>query len=162
MQNVNIFCRGNDHLHAFYAPAKNRTNWVRASYQFLYLEKIGHYFWRRCISHSQHFGCEWPGDGTSEGITARVDRNVQKYSGLSTRVVNMQFGHYFTLGKWILLSLRACAFFSVHYWGWMTHICVGNLTTIGSDNGSSPSRRQAIIWTNAGILLIWPLETNFS
>ena len=31
----------------------------------------------------------------------------------------------------------------------MTHICVGNLTIIGSDNGLSPSRRQAIIWTNA-------------
>ena len=44
----------------------------------------------------------------------------------------------------------------------MTHICVGKLTIIGSDNGSSPERRQAIIWTNAGILLIGPLGTNFS
>ena len=25
-----------------------------------------------------------------------------------------------------------------------------------------PGRRQAIIWTNAGLLLIDPLETNFS
>ena len=46
--------------------------------------------------------------------------------------------------------------------GRVTHICVGKLTTIGSDNGLSPGRRQAIIWTNAGILLIGPLETNFS
>ena len=44
----------------------------------------------------------------------------------------------------------------------MTHICVGNLTIIGSDNGLSPGRRQTIIWTNAGILLIAPLGTNFS
>ena len=44
----------------------------------------------------------------------------------------------------------------------MTHICVGKLAFIGSDNGLSPDRRQAIIWTNAGILLIEPLETNFS
>ena len=44
----------------------------------------------------------------------------------------------------------------------MTHICVGNLTTIGSDNGLSPGRRQVIIWTNTGILLIEPLGTNFS
>ena len=43
----------------------------------------------------------------------------------------------------------------------MTHICVSNLT-IGSDNGLSPCRRQAIIWTNVGILLIGPLGTNFS
>ena len=44
----------------------------------------------------------------------------------------------------------------------MTHICVNKLTTIGSDNGLSPDRRQAIIWTNAGILLIRTLGTNFS
>ena len=44
----------------------------------------------------------------------------------------------------------------------MTHICVSNLAIIGSDNGLSPGRRQAIIWTNAGLLLIGPLGTNFS
>ena len=48
------------------------------------------------------------------------------------------------------------------HWGRATHICVGKLTTIGSDNGLSPGRRQAIIWTNAGILLIGTLGTNFS
>ena len=42
------------------------------------------------------------------------------------------------------------------------HICVSKLTTNGSDNGLSPGRRQAIIWTNDGILLIWTLGTNFS
>ena len=44
----------------------------------------------------------------------------------------------------------------------MTHICVGNLTIIGSGNGLSPGWRQAIIWTNAGILLIRTLGTNVS
>ena len=48
------------------------------------------------------------------------------------------------------------------HWGRVTHICVSKLTNIGSDNGLSPGRRQAIIWTNAGILLIGPLGTNFS
>ena len=48
------------------------------------------------------------------------------------------------------------------HWGRVTHICVGNLAIIGSDNGLSPDRRQPIIWTNDGILLIGPLETNFS
>ena len=37
-----------------------------------------------------------------------------------------------------------------------------NWVIIGSDNGLSPVRRQAIIWTNAGILLIGPLGTSFS
>ena len=40
------------------------------------------------------------------------------------------------------------------HWGRETHICVSKLTIIGSDN--------AIIWTNAGILLIGPLGINFS
>ena len=44
----------------------------------------------------------------------------------------------------------------------MTHLCVSKLTIIGSDNGLSPDRRQAIIWTNTGLLLIGPFGTNFS
>ena len=47
------------------------------------------------------------------------------------------------------------------HWGRVTLICIGNLTIIGSDNDLSPGRRQAIIWTNAGILLIGPLGINF-
>ena len=48
------------------------------------------------------------------------------------------------------------------HWGQVTHICIGKLTIIGSDNGLSPWRRQAIIWTSAGILLIGPFITNFN
>ena len=44
----------------------------------------------------------------------------------------------------------------------MTHICVNKLTSIGSDNGLSPGRRQAIIWTNVGILLLRTLGTIIS
>ena len=47
------------------------------------------------------------------------------------------------------------------HWGQVTHICVGDLIIIGSDIGLSSGRRQAIIWTNVGILLIGPLGTNF-
>ena len=37
-----------------------------------------------------------------------------------------------------------------------------NWVNIGSVNGLSPVRRQAITWTNAGLLSIGPLRTNFS
>ena len=47
------------------------------------------------------------------------------------------------------------------HWGRVTHICGGNLTIIGLDNGLSPGRRPAIIWTNAGILSIRTLGTTF-
>ena len=48
------------------------------------------------------------------------------------------------MDEWICLT----------HWGRVTHISVAYLTIIASDNGLLPSRRQAIIWTNAGILLI--------
>ena len=47
------------------------------------------------------------------------------------------------------------------HWGRVTHISVSDLTIIGSDNGLSPGRHQAIIWTNAGILSIGQLGINF-
>ena len=46
--------------------------------------------------------------------------------------------------------------------GQVTHTCVSKLTIISSDNGLAPGRRQAIVWTNVGILLIGLLGTNFS
>ena len=48
------------------------------------------------------------------------------------------------------------------HWGRVTHTCVSKQTIIGSDNGLSPGRHQAIIWTNVGILLIGTLGRNFS
>ena len=62
----------------------------------------------------------------------------------------------------ILTPLSWCAKRHLTHWGRVTHICVGNLTIIGPDNSLSPSRRQAIIQNNAGILLIVPWGTNFS
>ena len=61
-------------------------------------------------------------------------------------------------------ELTVCFYVSVNYSARrrVTHICVGNSTIIGPDNGLSPGGRQAIIWTNAGILLIGPWGTNFS
>ena len=44
----------------------------------------------------------------------------------------------------------------------MTHSCSSNLNIINSYNGLSPGRRHAIIWTNAGILLICHWGTSFN
>ena len=44
--------------------------------------------------------------------------------------------------------------------GRMMHIYISKLIIIGSDNCLLPGHRQAIIWTNAGILLIAPLGAN--
>ena len=52
--------------------------------------------------------------------------------------------------------------FLLTHWVWATHLCIGNLTIISSDNGLLPGWHLAIIWTNAGILVIGPLGTNYS
>ena len=67
-----------------------------------------------------------------------------------------------SLLTWHAVSNRTQRHQHLTHWGRVTHICVGNLTIISSDNGVSPGRRQAIIWTNAEILLIRTLGTNFS
>ena len=67
-----------------------------------------------------------------------------------------------------MMAKSECAIFmellpyGLTHGGWMMHICISKLNIIGSDNGLSPGRCQAIIWTSDRILLIWPLETNFS
>ena len=87
--------------------------------------------------HNQYHGCWWPGDASSQVIISHgmdiIHQNILEWAPEG-------------------LTLR----------GRKTHICVGNLTIIGSDNGLSPGRRQDIIWSKAGILLIWLLGTNFS
>ena len=48
------------------------------------------------------------------------------------------------------------------HWGWVRHLCISKQIIIVSNNGLSPGRCQAIIWTNAGILLIGLLGINSS
>ena len=70
------------------------------------------------------------------------------------RVVHCPIRHH-------MFALLSCMLNLTH-WGRVTQICVSKLTIIASDNGLSPGRRQAIIWTSAAILLIGPYGTNFS
>ena len=78
------------------------------------------------------------------------------YCWIANRFASIKCCHLYRVK---IVHLRS---YGLTQWGRATHICVGKLTIIGSDNGLSPGRRQAIIWTNAGIFLIGPLGTNFS
>ena len=60
--------------------------------------------------------------------------------------------------KW---KMNLWQMFLLTHWGWVTHICISELTITGSNNVLSPGRHQAIIWTNAGIWLI-PTSISFS
>ena len=68
-----------------------------------------------------------------------------------------------------LKSTDTCIYYKVYlainslsHWCRVPHICISKLPTIGSNNGLSPDRCEAIILTHAGILLIGPLGMNFS
>ena len=80
-------------------------------------------------------------------------------------LTNMDFKHriFFTVQvhapTWLVVTPDIN---DLTHWGRVTHICVSILTITGSDNGLSPERHQANVCTNAGILLIGTLETNFS
>ena len=63
---------------------------------------------------------------------------------------------------WIFSIFLSSLQIALTHLGRVTHICIGNLIIIASDNGLSADQCQAIIWTNAGIFLIRPLGTNFS
>ena len=85
------------------------------------------------------------------------DAEPQSYAGL-------MLSHQVIPASWSAAHAEPLSYdcLMLTHWGRVTHLCASKLTTIGSDNGLSPGRRQAIIWTNDGILLIRTLGTIFS
>ena len=88
---------------------------------------------------------------------------------LSTGSIATKFNHFFfqntitfIQGNSLKNIVSKMITISLTHWAQVTNISDGKLTIIGSDNGLSPDQRQAIIWTNAGILSIGPLGTNSS
>ena len=99
--------------------------------------------------------CEGNSPGTGE-FPAQMASNAES--------VSIWWRHHEKV-KWmevwaarVLLS----SIYTITLWGRVTHICVSKLTSIGTDNGLPPGRRQVIIWSNDGILLIGFLGSNFS
>ena len=84
---------------------------------------------------------------------------VIKYMYVTLKINSVTSMQYIIHGCNFLWSSHATIFI---HWGRVMHICIGNLTIIGSDNGLAPTRRQATIWINAGIFLIGPLGKNSS
>ena len=93
---------------------------------------------RHAASMSWYHGCWWPRDEKKTGH--------QQLWFLSNNPEISQFKYH----KNYLIEAE-----------WRIYASL-NWVIIGSDNGLSIVRRQAIIWTNAGILLIGPLGTKFT
>ena len=120
------------------------------------------------LQHSKYHGCGCPGSLRRQDISTHDIDYVDYVSycltwgGISIACVMWIWRNDMRYEYMFLFSLKYLTRKGLTHWGRVTHICVSKLNIIGSDNGLSPSRRQAIIWTNAGILSIRPLETNFS
>ena len=95
----------------------------------------------------------WCRQATSHYVGQCWPKSMSSYSVTISWLNDAEWSIY--MSQWNRPSM-----FQITHWGRVTHICVSKLTIIGSDNGLSPDRRQAIIWTNAGLLLIGPLGTN--
>ena len=121
--------------------------------------------WKYTHRHDMCHSEEWY-MGAVRFLNLKVDSS-QNYGSHNYHQLNLGIhgGTYAFLRAILCEKIFSCAWyfaFWLTHWGRVTHICVSKLTIIGSDNGLSPGRRQAIIRTNAGILLIRPLGTNFS
>ena len=120
------------------------------------------------IVPGQHWFRQWLGGWRHQAITwTNVDLSSVKSSDIHIKEISQEAPQP-PINK-NSLKIDYLKFYSnvsgnneLTHWGRETHICVGKLAIIGSDDGLSPERRQAIIWTNAGILLIGPLGTNSS
>ena len=110
---------------------------------------------RACAAHLLHIDERWLAyQYRSGGQPFEVpDSSAVAYPSQYSSQLKCTGGN-FTLTPWTRFS-------ELTYWGWVTYTCTDNLTIIGSGNGLSPDRRQAITWTNDGILFIGPLGTNF-
>ena len=107
------------------------------------------------VLHIQYDVCWWPGDARSLVCL--------EYSVISIRRGNSTiFPPKYSSKHSIARPWGWGMGCPLTHWGRVTHIYNGKLHNNWFRNGLSPGRRQAIIWTNAGILLIGPLETTFS
>ena len=96
---------------------------------------------------------------------ARVHWHRTRYYCIFTNLMILQ-PKWLSLSQFLWMFWSAAQMSSEHVdfmlFSVWSHDNLINSFIIGSDNSLSPGRRQAIIWTNAGILWIRTLGTNFS
>ena len=118
-----------------------------------------HYSTEKQINHCRHFGVNKKG---MPPLCTLLGHVVLVSLAMWLQIIDVIFEMKYICFENIDWSLHEIPFVPLTHWGRVTHICVAYLTIIASGNGLLPSRCQAIIWTNAGIMLISPLGTNLS
>ena len=147
-------------------PSQRASNSTRVSmpwhHQNAENSAIGWISFMRCMSLT--FTGLFPTGPTTETFEAFLAKTFIDYDS----AFYLSAKKYHTICKFLDFLLKHITaeqtlnFAFLTHWGRVMHICISKLTIIGSDNGLLPGQCRTIIWTNAGILLIWPLGTNFS
>ena len=120
------------------------------------------------VQHNKYHGCSCPGLSRHQDISthdidyAEYVSSCITWGRISTTCVMSVWRNDRTCIYIFMFPLNNSTCNGLTHWGWETHICVSEHVDIGSDYGLVPNRHQAIILTNAGILLIGPLRTNFN
>ena len=118
-----------------------------------------------CHQATSHYLSQcWPRSKSPYGVTR--PQWVNGKEPIPQTVYKLNIPHFwFIILVFMILSSQKFAWYQLYneltHWGRVTHMCSSKWTIIGSDNGLLPGRCQTIIWTNAEILLIGPLGTNF-
>ena len=109
-------------------------------------------FWRRCTDYKSQ---------KAISVADKTSREISQ--SLELPMISL-YQYPFKTSDNIIRTRKVSImrYLCLTHWGRVTHICVSKLTIISSDNGLSPSRRHAIIWTNTEIFLIGPIGTNAS
>ena len=91
------------------------------------------------------------GKSTKYNTSVCTARSVRSHVGWRALQCSSSLSLVWQWGNDKFISYTSC--FLIYF----TFPCFNtvNCVSIGSDNGSSPGRRQATIWTNADILSIW-------
>ena len=92
-------------------------------------------------------------------VDAWATRHFYASMRIMVRVISYILNTLYISG---MLGNHASLICSLTHWGRVTHIWVINFTIIVSGNGLSPRRRQSIIITSVGILLIRNFIANVS
>ena len=144
-QNLFLFIQGNalEIVTPLYLPGRSKIDWLCKPHE---KTRVTGYM----------INCRWQNCDTPN-LIGQADITV--YWDFRVISVHSQLVIPISSREGTVWSCHIMVMFLTH-WGRVTHICVSKQTSIGSDNGLSPGRRQAIIWANAGILLIGPLGTN--
>ena len=126
--------------------------------------------YQRHCDLGQYHGCWCPGSLCHQVISSHgicyiknLAFHVFYWKGflflLPTQCEEMIGKSFFPKTKFSMAKFEICA---LTHRGRVTHIYASlRYATISSYNGLSPDQRQAIIWTNAGMLLTGPSGTNF-